>query len=304
MSGGHYSVGLWTASVTYGGLDTMRGEHGTLQMGIRILLADHESLFRVGIKAAFQSERAIDIVGEAATTEEAIEKTGTCRPDVVVIERGLPGGDGIAAIGSIRRRWPRTQVLVVTSLASEDGFRRAAAAGASGYVLKDISPINLVNAVRAVYAGNATPSAPIAGGLFRDHLVASPAAGTEQPQAYAISGITQNETKVIAGVVQGLSDKEIAAKLFVSESTVKSRLRYIYQKLRLRNRAQLAVFAIENGIRNTLNLSSSGGELQPRHVPPRKQIRSLAEIRDRNRTARLKGSSARPPQHRGAASGL
>lgn len=214
------------------------------------MLVDNQVLFRHGIKAAVGAEPSIDIVGEAETAAEAVERAAALQPDLVVLEVELPTGGAISAIRTIRERSPRTQVLVLTSCADEETFRRAAAAGAVGYVLKDIVPANLVNAVRAAYGGKTMLSPTIAGLLVHRYFEA--ALHGDKPDERADedpkSVLTAHELEVLAGVVQGLSDKRIAANLFVSEATVKTRLRSIYQKLGVRNRAHAAVYAVERGL--------------------------------------------------------
>jgi DNA-binding NarL/FixJ family response regulator len=223
-------------------------------MGIRVLLVDNQPLFRQGIKAALQSETAIEIIGETDSATDAIEKTVSLDPDLVTMEIVLPDGEGVEAIRTIRQRCPRTQVLVLTSSVDQECFRKAAAAGAVGYILKDIEPVNLANAIRAAYGGKTMLSPTIAGLLVSHYFITS---GSAEPGRRAGLGVdlqpnlTRHEIDVLAGVAQGLSDKRIAANLFISEATVKTRLRAIYHKLGLRNRAHAAVYAVENGLLKT-----------------------------------------------------
>lgn len=218
-------------------------------MAIRVLLVDNQILLRLGIRAALQSEPAVDIIGEAVTAADAIEKTGALRPDLVLMEIALSDGDAIEAIRTIRQCSPGTQVLVLTSYVDQESFRKAAAAGAIGYILKDIEPVNLANAIRAAYDGKTMLSPTIAGLLVNHYFLAS-TSGQERPGLPGDVGprLTQHEIDVLAGVAQGLSDRRIAANLFLSEATVKTRLRAIYHKLGLRNRAHAAVYAVEHGL--------------------------------------------------------
>jgi DNA-binding NarL/FixJ family response regulator len=157
-----------------------------------------------------------------------------------------PAADGIGAIRAIKARCPATQVLVLTARSEQDIFREAAAAGAVGYVLKDISPANLSNAIRAVHTG-ATMINPI--------LARQMVEGLAQDDAAASSGtprrphrLTPREMNILIEVAQGLSDKEIAVKLAVSESRVKNCLRALYGRLNLHNRAHAAAFAVRRGL--------------------------------------------------------
>ncbi len=160
----------------------------------------------------------------------------------------LPDGEGPAAIRAIRQRCPRAQVLVLTACAEQDGFRKAAAAGAAGYILKDIAPANLASAIRAAHGGRTMLSPVIAKQLIEHYAMGGVAGEPAGPDRGRESRLTQHEIDVLAGVAQGLSDKQIAAHLFLSEATVKTRLRAVYHKLGLRNRAHAAVFAVEHGL--------------------------------------------------------
>jgi DNA-binding NarL/FixJ family response regulator len=221
-------------------------------MGVRVLLVDNQMLFRQGIRAVLQSEPSIEIIGEAAAANDAIEKTAALHPDLVMMEIILPDGEGIAAIRTIRQRWPRTQVLVLTSCADQESFHKAAEAGAIGYILKDIDDsANLVEAIRSTHTGRRTLSPTVLEHLIEHYFAGTSGDGDWSDVASAPQPrLTQREIDVLAGVAQGLSDKQIAANLFLSESAVKTRLRAIYHKLGLRNRAQAAVFAVESHLLN------------------------------------------------------
>jgi DNA-binding NarL/FixJ family response regulator len=220
---------------------------------IRVLIVDNQLLFREGVKAAFRGEPAIEVLGEAGDANEAVDKAVAAAPDLVLIEIAMPHGDAIEAVRTIRQRCPNTQVLVLTSRMDQDSFRKAAAAGAIGYVLKDIDPVNLVRAIHAAHNGKTMLSPTIARQLVEHFFTASSefVDGRDGLAGSAHPRLTKHEIDVLAGVAQGLSDKRIAANLFLSEATVKTRLRAIYHKLGLRNRAHAAVFAVENGLLKT-----------------------------------------------------
>lgn len=215
-------------------------------MAIRLLIADDQAIIRRGIVAILQHESDIEVLGEAADAGEALEKAVALRPNLVLMEIMLPGGDGIATTRAIRERCPETQVLILTSNDRADVFQKAAGAGALGYLLKDVSPANLVSAVRAVHNGNAALSPRIANRMMADFR-ASHDTQSLAP-ARRLNGLTERETDVLTGLASGLSDKEIAAKLYLSEATVKTHLRLIYQRFKLRNRVQAAAFAVERGL--------------------------------------------------------
>lgn len=218
-------------------------------MAIGVLIADDQTLIRQGVKVILRPEPDIQVVGEAENGQEAIDKVVSLHPDLVLMDVVMPGCDGIAATREIKERSPQTQILILTVYADQTLFRRAAEAGAIGYVLKDISPANLANAIRAAHNGRTTLSPVIARQMI-DHFHSFRGTRDVAP-VRAGNGLTPREIDVLTGVTEGLSDKEIAAKLFLSESTVKTHLRAIYHRHRLRNRAQAVVFAIERRLVKT-----------------------------------------------------
>ena len=216
-------------------------------MAIRVLIADDQVLTRQGLKGVLRSEPDVVIVGEAETGSEALEKAISLRPDVVLMDLMGPGEGGIDTTRAIRHRCPDTQVLVLTVYADHRLLRKSAEAGAVGYVLKDIPPADLVNGIRAVHTGKTVVNPVLCRRLledfFNDYESASPVLAMGQ-----LHGLTQRETEVLALVAQGWSDREIASKLFLSEFTIKSHLRAIFNKLKLRNRAQAAAFLAERTV--------------------------------------------------------
>lgn len=220
-------------------------------MAIRVFLVDDQILTRIGLRAILEGLRDIEIVGEAENGREALTRVLELRPDVVLMDLKMPGGDGIEATRKIKQRCSETQILVLSVYGDRDLFRKAAAAGATGYVLKDISPANLANAIRSVHGGKTIINPGIARHLLEEMAGGGLTVDTAKRRPY---GLTDREIEVLIEVSRGLSDKEIGSKLFLSESTVKSHLRAIYRRLRLRNRAQAAVFAIEKDL-----LPTAGG---------------------------------------------
>ncbi len=224
---------------------------------IRVLVVDDQPLTRQGIRAILQGERDIEVIGEAENGQDALTRVLESSPDLVLMDIMMANGDGIEATRAIKQRAPKTQVLVLTVYPDQDLFHKALEAGAAGYVLKDISPDNLAKAIRAIYSGKTMINPGLARKMV-DYLftVGNRADGGGVRR---IHGLTDREMDVLVSVAQGLSNKEIAKKLFVSESTVKTHLFGIYHKLKLRNRAQAAAFAIQNGLLPT--------PAQPRHAP-------------------------------------
>lgn len=220
-------------------------------MSIRVLVVDDQGLTRRGILSILKPDSDIEVLDEASDGPEALQKAVALQPDLVLMDIMMPGGDGITATRAIKERCPRTQVLILTFSPDPELFRKAAEAGAVGYVLKDISPENLANAIRAVHNGKGMLSPQIAKQMM-DGLYSSrherPATSVRRTH-----NLTEREVDVLMGLVSGLSDKEIAARLFLSEATVKTHLRTLYRRLKLRNRAQAAAFAVEKGLLDNLN---------------------------------------------------
>jgi len=208
-------------------------------MGIRVLIADDQPLFRYGLRGGLPRFGDLEVVGEADSGTSAVAQTLALRPDVVLMDVRMPGGDGIDATEKIRRLCPTTQVLILTAFGDVELLRKAAAVGAAGFVLKDISIENLAAAIRAVHHGNTMINPELARQLWED--IAHGGRDTERTPR-----LTERETEILVDVAKGLSDKEMAAKLFLAESTVKGHLRDIYRKLDIRNRVQAATYAIQN----------------------------------------------------------
>ena len=217
---------------------------------IRVLLVDNQVLLRGGVKLILQPELDIEVVGEAANSGEAIDKAVGLSPDVVLIESALPDGGGLAAIRAIKQRCAHTRILVLSSQGDPEAFGQTAAAGAIGYIMKDISPENLVNAIRATFNSRTILSPAIAQQIVGQLSFADGSANGRSDRGIIVgrrTGLRQHEVDVLSRVAQGLSDKEIAAQLFLSEAAVKTRLRQLYRRLGLKNRAQAAVFALDGG---------------------------------------------------------
>ncbi|HEV2359534.1 MAG TPA: response regulator transcription factor [bacterium] len=213
---------------------------------IRVFLLDPYSLMRHGLRVLLSSEGDLEVVGEADGGGPAVEEVAATRPDVVLMDVAAPGAGGVEAIRAIKARRPATAVLVLTLQSDQERFREAAEAGAVGYVLKDISPANLCNAIRAVHRG-ATMINPVLARQMVESLSQEGAAvsgiGSRRPRR-----LTPRATEILIEVARGLSDKEIAAKLGLSESRVKNCLRAVYGTFRLRNRAHAAAFAVRRGL--------------------------------------------------------
>ncbi|HSZ42613.1 MAG TPA: response regulator transcription factor [Trebonia sp.] len=216
---------------------------------ISVLLADDQPLLRRGFRMILEAEEGLAVVGEAGDGAEAIDLARRCKPDVVLMDIRMPGTDGIEATRRITADQPDVRVLVLTTFDIDEYAFGALRAGASGFLLKDVRPAELVAAVRTVAAGDAVVSPRVTRRLLEEYAQVLPVSGTSQDIRYPqLAALTEREREVLATVAQGLSNTEIAASLHVSETTVKSHIGRILAKLGLRDRVQIVVLAYESGL--------------------------------------------------------
>jgi DNA-binding NarL/FixJ family response regulator len=213
---------------------------------ISILLVEDMALVRSGLRALLSQEEGFEIIGEAADGEEAVRLADQLHPNLVLMDIKLPKVDGIEATRQIKDAHNDVEILVLSAYEDDESVFQAIQAGASGYVLKDITPANLVRAIRSVCSGMSTVHPGITRKLL-DRI--SSMSRTRTPGAPTIhsDGLTAREVEILVGIAKGASTRELAAKLFVSESTVKSHLRTIYRKINVRDRSQAVAYAIRKG---------------------------------------------------------
>ncbi len=213
---------------------------------INVLLVEDQCLVRAGLRALLDQESDIRVVGEAEDGEEAVRLARELQPDLVLMDVKLPKLDGIAATRRIKELNGNIEVLILSAYEDDETVFQAIQAGASGYVLKDITPTNLVRAIRSVRAGMSTVHPGITRRLLEriSHMSRVRNAGSAPIHS---NGLTDREVEILVGIARGASSRELAAQLFVSESTVKSHLRAIYRKIGVRDRSQAVAYAIRKG---------------------------------------------------------
>lgn len=219
---------------------------GSVGLVIRVLLADDEAMIRAGVKAILAADAEIEVVAEANDGREAVDLTLAHRPHVALLDIRMPRLDGLAAATEINRVAPETAVVMLTTFGEDDYIARALGEGASGFLLKSGDPRELIAGVRAVAGGAAYLSPRVAHRVItelRDGRMSRGAAARDRTDA-----LTERERDVLALVGAGLSNAEIAKRLFLVEGTVKSYVSAILTRLGVRNRVQAAIIAYEAGL--------------------------------------------------------
>ncbi len=208
---------------------------------VRVLIVDDHPLVRQGLATFIESQEDIRLVGEASNGREAIEQVTALEPDVVLMDIVMPECDGVHATREIKSRYPGVEVLALTSFVTDEQILPALQAGASGYLLKDIAADRLMDAIRGANRGE-MPLAPVAA----TRLVQGVRVRDEE--AAKLEALSEREREVLTYLGQGLSNKEIAARLVISEKTVKFHMSSILGKLQVNDRTQAALFAAKHGI--------------------------------------------------------
>ena len=211
---------------------------------VSVLLVDDQELMRMGFRMVLDAQDDLDVVGEAGNGAEAVELTASLRPDVVLMDIRMPVLDGVEATRRIAAK-RSAKVLVMTTFDLDEYALAALRGGASGFLLKDTPPEDLVSAVRAVASGDAVVSPSVTKRLLDRFLGDS---GGELRDPSVLDVLTGREREVLVLVAKGLSNSEIAGRLFLSEATVKTHLGRILSKLDLRDRVQAVVLAYETGL--------------------------------------------------------
>ena len=215
---------------------------------IRVLVADDHAVVREGLRAFLQLQDGIDVVGEAADGAEAVARAAELSPDVILMDLVMPGLDGIGAMRQLRQSVPGTRVIVLTSFLDDERLMPALAAGAAGYLLKDVEPAELARAVHKAHAGEALIDPTVAARLLttlsaQDSVAAGPVGGDDPGPP-----LTRREREVLGLVARGYANKRIARELGVAEKTVKAHVGHVLAKLGVADRTQAALIAVQRGL--------------------------------------------------------
>lgn len=213
---------------------------------IKVLIADDIQILRQGLKAVLEQDEGIQVVTLAENGKEAFEKCAAYEPDVVLMDMRMPDYDGAYGIRSIKDRHPHIKVLVLTTFDDEETIDKAISSGADGYILKEMSDEKVIASVKSVYAGiNVFGSGVYQ--TMRSHMEEGKAKESFSPQKSDLE-FTERERDVIKLVAQGYDNKEIAAQLFLAEGTVRNQISKLLEKVDLKDRTQLAIYAVKHGL--------------------------------------------------------
>jgi two-component system NarL family response regulator len=209
---------------------------------IRVLIADDHTLFRKGVRKMLEAEEDMEVAGEAGTGREALEKARKLMPDVVLMDITMPEMDGIEATRSLCREMPHAGVVFVTMFEDDESVIKGLQAGGRGYILKDSDPQTMLRAIRAVAGGESLLGPTVALKVMRQF------SALDKGRSQLSGELTAREMEVLQAIAGGLSNKEIAGKLAISEKTVKNHINNIFSKLHLFDRTQAMLFAIRKGL--------------------------------------------------------
>lgn len=219
-------------------------------MTIRVIIVDDQAMVRAGFAALLAAQSDIDVVGEAPNGKEGVVLSRTAHPDVVLMDVRMPEMDGLAATRVLLDPPPgvvhRPKVLMLTTFDADDYIFEALRAGASGFLLKDAPPADLISAVRVVAGGDALLAPSVTRRLIAEF--AERKTSSRRERSLALNGLTPRETEVLGLIARGLSNQEIAERLVLAEQTVKTHIGRVLAKLGLRDRAQAVIFAYESGL--------------------------------------------------------
>ncbi|PLR79727.1 DNA-binding response regulator [Bacillus canaveralius] len=205
---------------------------------IRLMLVDDHAVLRDGLRNILGMEDDIEVVGEAISGDDALQKIGIIKPDIIVMDINMPNKNGVEVTGIIKKQYPNIKVLVLTMHSHDEFFMSAIREGADGYLLKDAPSDQVVAAIRTVAKGESVIHPSMTKKLLSFH---------QQKQTETEnSSLTEREKEVLLCLVEGLSNKEIAQRLFISDKTVKIHVSKIFKKLNVKSRSQVVIYAVQN----------------------------------------------------------
>jgi DNA-binding NarL/FixJ family response regulator len=216
-------------------------------MSTRILLIDDQELLRMGFRMVLDAQSDLEVVGEAGDGAEGVKLAGELEPDVILMDVRMPGMDGVQATRALVGAGCRAHIIILTTFDLDEYAHAALRAGASGFLLKDAQPADLLSAIRAVASGDAVVAPSTTRRLLATIAHQLPAPGEEHGDP-RLETLTPREREVLEAVARGLSNAEIAAALVLSEATVKTHVGRVLSKLELRDRVQIVVYAYDHGL--------------------------------------------------------
>ena len=208
---------------------------------VRVLIADDQTLFRVGLARLLEEDPRVEIVGQAGDGVEAVKLAGSVAPDVILMDLKMPNLDGIEATRQILAKYPSVKVLLLTTFEADNHVIQALKAGASGYILKDSRPDSIVSSLLAVMAGERVMASAVA------NRVLEMLTGTTTPKEF-YDGLTGREIEILKLLAGGMANKQIAYKLKISEKTVRNHVSNMYEKLNIYDRSQAVLYAVRKGL--------------------------------------------------------
>lgn len=206
---------------------------------IQVLLVDDHAVLRDGIRSILDLEKDINVVGEAVSGDEVLKKVDECKPDFILMDINLPGKNGIEVTSLVKSQYPNCRVLVLTMFEDDEYLMEALRAGADGYLLKDSSSEQVVAAIRMVSLGDSIIHPRMTKKLITYHHQQTKSQSNENT-------LTEREKEILVELVKGLSNKEIAEALFISDKTVKIHINKIFKKLNVKSRSQAVIYAVRN----------------------------------------------------------
>jgi DNA-binding NarL/FixJ family response regulator len=206
---------------------------------IRLLIVEDQTLMRQGLRTILDLEPGLSVAGEAASGEEGVRLAAALRPDVILMDVQMPGLNGVEATAAICQAWPEARIIILTTFDRDDYVFQAVRAGALGYLLKDTPAEQLVATIQRVHAGETFIQPEIASRALRELM---------RPQAQPLEPLSEREREVLLLLAQGLSNRDIAEKLVITEGTVKNHVSNVLAKLRAENRTQAADIARRRGL--------------------------------------------------------